>query len=185
MAMKHRMRFARAAVVVAAASAGTTLVAGAVATENAPPTPTATPSYAAAERSTQDSPERVDEMTAVMAQRFPDLADAEPVGVQAGDGTQAWVVAGERTTCFGADNGGGTGYTCSPNSVAASTALSIMDRREDGTTRAVFLLPDSVRALAVDGRELAPSRNVVVTELPATAKVQALRRDGSAVGLAH
>jgi hypothetical protein len=185
MAMKHRMRFACAAVVVAAASAGTTFVAGAVATEDAPPAPTGAPSYAAVQRSTQDPTERVDEMTEVMARRFPDIADAEPVGVQAGDGTQTWVVAGERTTCFGADNGGGTGYTCAPNSVAASTALSVMDRRQDGSTRAVFLVPDAVRSVAVDGRELVPSRNVVVAELPATAKVQALRRDGSAVGLAH
>jgi hypothetical protein len=180
-----RMRVARAATVVAVASAGATLAAGALATEDAPSARTGTPSYAAAERSTQDPTERVKAMVAVMARRFPDLAGVEPRGVQAADGTQAWIVTGERTTCFGADNDEGTGYTCAANGLAASTALSVMERHEDGTTRAAFLVPDAVRTVSVDGRQLAPSSNVVVTEFGSGATVRALRRDGSAVALGH
>lgn len=185
MPSRSRMRFARTAVVVAVVSAGGTLAAGALATADAPSGPAATPSPSAVERSTQDPTERVEEMVAVMARRFPDIAGVDPQGVQADDGTQAWVVAGERTTCFGAENAEGTGYTCAPNAVAASTPLSVMERGEDGDTRAAFLVPDAVRAVAVDGRQLAPSHNVVVVEFGRTAKVQALRRDGTAITLGH
>jgi hypothetical protein len=185
MPLSSRIRFARTAVAVAALSAGGTLAAGAVATEDAPSSLTGAPSYAAVERSTQDPTQRVEEMVAVMARRFPDIAGVEPRGVQADDGTQAWIIAGERTTCFGADNADGTGYTCAPNGVAASTALSVMQRHEDGGTRAAFLVPDAVRAVAVDGHELEAPRNVVVVELDKTDEVRALRQDGSAVTLPH
>lgn len=181
----RRIRFAGTALAVAALSAGGTIAAGALATEDVPPAPTGTPSYAAAAaRSGEDPTARVEEMTEVMAQRFPDLADAETTGIEAPDGTQTWVISGDEHTCFGADNSGGTGYTCGTNALAASTPLSLMASRADGTTRGVFLVPDAVRALTVDGETVTPTRNVVVVDdLEQDTALRAVRRDGTAVTL--
>jgi len=135
------------------------------------------PYYSAVARSTQKPTARVSEMVDVLADRFPDVAGRRVRGIKAADGTQAWVVSGNKYTCLGADNREGTGYTCSPNGEAFD-GVSIAERREDGTQRTIALVPDRIASVSADGADVEPTNNLVITEHRADSAVEAHPADG-------
>ncbi|MBF6621058.1 MAG: hypothetical protein ITG02_12620 [Patulibacter sp.] len=184
---------ATAVAVLIAAGAGTataTTIAGSSPAGPAAPAPDVSapvvdvaehpaPRYTAVARSAQPATRRVAEMHAVLAVRYPDVAGRPVRGIRAADGTQAWVVTGPKHTCFGADNGDGTGYSCRAN-VSADEGLSIVETRRDGTARSVILVPDRVASVDVAGARTAATNNLVVVEHLVGATVRATPSDGGA-----
>lgn len=135
------------------------------------------PHYNALERSAQKPTSRVAAMQKVLAARYPDLTGRPTRGLKAADGTQAWVVSGNKHTCLGADNSDGTGYTCRPNDEALD-GIAVAEKRADGTQRSVLLVPDDIASVNAGGRVAAAKNNLVVAEHPVGAVVQANPSDG-------
>lgn len=144
----------------------------------APANPSTLP-FSAVERSTQRPDGNVRRVFRALAAQHPGLQSDDARGIVAADGTQAWVLPGSSHTCFGATNREGAGYTCETNARAASGALAAAEVLEDGSVRAVYLVPDDVVAARVGGREFRPRNNLVVVTYPEGTPVTLITEDGS------
>lgn len=118
--------------------------------------------YATVAKSTQTPSRDVKRIFGVLSQRYKDIDPANARGIKAADGTQAWVLPGTARTCFGTENADGTGYTCVSNARAAVGSLFSGTVLDDGTVRAIYLVPDDVVEVATEGRTVKPTNNLAV-----------------------
>lgn len=136
--------------------------------------------YTAVTRSEVRPEGRTRVLLRVLARRFPDVDLAAARGIEAADGTRAWVVPGRKHTCFGAQNDDGTGYTCVANARARLGALSTAAVGSDGRIRAIYLVPDDVDRLEADGQAFRPRGNLVVATYGEQAPVTIVTGSGRA-----
>lgn len=134
--------------------------------------------FSAVKRSTQQPNARERAMFRELTRDAPGVRPEDARGIHASDGTQAWVVPGPTRTCFGADNGDGTGYTCTSNANVIRGALSAADVNTEGTVRAIYLVPDDVVSASAAGQTVTPHNNLVVVSYPAGTTVTFTTKSG-------
>jgi hypothetical protein len=134
--------------------------------------------FTAVKESTHEPDQRTLAMFRALTRDAPGLRPGDARGVRASDGTQAWVIPGPTRTCFGADNSDGTGYTCTNNANVIRGALSSAEVNNEGTIRAVYLVPDQVVTATASGQSVAPHNNLVVISYPAGSTVTFKTKSG-------
>lgn len=134
--------------------------------------------FTAVKQSTQEPDKRTLAMFRALSRDAPGIRPADARGIRASDGTQAWVVPGPTRTCFGADNGDGTGYTCTSNANVIRGGLSSAGIDTEGTIRAVYLVPDEVVSATAAGQTVGAHNNLVAMAYPAGSTVTFKTKSG-------
>jgi len=111
--------------------------------------------FTAVKQSTQEPDKRKLAIFRELTRDAPGVRPGDARGVRASDGTQAWVIPGPTRTCFGADNGDGTGYSCTSNASVIRGGLSSAAIDTEGTVRAIYLVPDDVVSASAAGQSAA------------------------------
>jgi hypothetical protein len=144
---------------------------------------TSKPRYSAFEASTQLATPRVSQMASVIKKHFPDLRVSEIRGVVRKTEVQTWLIPGDKTVCFGADNSGGTGYSCGLLADQLRQPVGIISTDEDGTVHASYLVSDDIVAIAVAGDVHNARDNVVSVTYQRGAEIAMLNKDGRSTSI--